>query len=137
METQVSTADRIISALSYGTGGFAGVIWWILSVLLLKKHVSKFLMFNIFQSMFISFTLYIVNILLSLLLGLLVMIPFINILANYVNFIITTPVFYNLSAIGLILFVTYMYLIVFSIMGKYAMLPWFSKIILYQLDRMY
>ena len=134
MNSQISTGDRIISVLTYFTGGSAGFIFLIV-FLILKKMPSKFLLFNIYQSIFISFGLFILSILYNLAMDLFIRIPFIKILANYINLAISAPVFYGLSIAGLILFIVYLYMSVFSLMGRYAYVPWVSKIILYQIDR--
>ena len=134
MGNQISLSDKIISALTYLTGGLAGIIWQIFCVVT-KRPMSKFLLFNIFQSIFLGIFLFLLNIIITLAVGLLVIIPGVRILVNYLNLLLSTPVIYNLSVVGLIIFVVYLYMIVFSLMGRCAYIPWVSKIIEYQINR--
>ena len=130
----ITVKDRLISVISYLTGGLAGIIWQIICVIA-KKPVTKFLLFNIYQSIFLSLLLYVINLLFGMVYFLLVKIPFIAILANYIYYAVYTPVYQGWSIVGLILTSMYVYLMLFSLLGRYAILPWVSNIILYQLKR--
>ena len=130
----IKISDKIISALSYLTGGLAGIVWQIYCAVT-KKTMTKFLLFNIYQSVFLSLLLYFANLLFGMIYNLLVMIPFINILANSIYFALYSPVYYRWSIVGLILFGMYIYLMLFAILGRISYLPWVSNIILYQLKR--
>ena len=130
----IKVSDKIISAFSYMSGGFVGFLWLIFCSVT-KKQMNKFMLFNVYQSIFLALIIYFINLLFSMVYHLLVMIPFIKILANSIYFAIYSPVYYGWSIVGLILFGMYIYLILFSILGRIAYLPWVSNIILYQLNR--
>ena len=48
----IKISDKIISVLSYLTGGLIGIIWQIYCAIR-KKMMTKFLIFNIYQSVFL------------------------------------------------------------------------------------
>ena len=127
-------SDKLISVFSYMTGGFAGIIWQIYCAVT-KKHMTKFLLFNIYQAVFLSLLIYMSYLLLMMVYHLLVMIPFINVLVNSLYFALLSPILYKWSLIELVLLIVYIYLMAFSFIGRYAILPWVSNIILYQLKR--
>ena len=130
----IKTSDRVISAFTYATGGTVGIIWMIFCAVT-KRPMSKFMLFNIYQSAFLSIFLYLASVLLQMAYNLLIMVPGIKILANIVYITFFTQFFYNWSVIGVMIFLTYVYLIFASIFGKIAYLPWISNIIMYQLGR--
>ena len=130
----IKISDKIISVLTYMTGGFVGFIWLIYCSVA-KKLINKFLLFNIYQSIFLGLLIFVINMLFGIVYNLMIMIPFVNRLANFLYFVIYTPVYYNWSIVGFILLGMYIYLMLFSFLGKIAYLPWVSNIILYQLNR--
>ena len=130
----IKVSDKIISVLSYMTGGFAGLLWLIFCSVA-KKQMNKFMLFNVYQSILLALLIYFINLLFKMVYNLLIMIPFIKLLANSLYFVLYNPIYYRWSIIGLILFGMYLYLILFSILGRIAYLPWVSNIILYQLNR--
>ena len=126
--------DKIISALSYITGGLVGFIW-LIGCTLLKKRISKFLLFNIYQAICLSLFIGFFNILFVLIHDLLIMIPIVNVLINSLWLALNSPVLYGRSILGIIIFIIYVYLALMTLIGKVAYLPWISKIIMYQIDR--
>ena len=130
----VKMSDRIIAATSNITGGFVGIIWMVFSALA-KRPISKFLLFYIYQSAFLALTLYILNLLYSMLYNILIMIPYVNILVAMTDRLFFSPIYLNWSVIGIIILLTYVYMTVFALAGRIAYVPWVSKIILYQLGR--
>ena len=126
--------DKIISAVTYMTGGLVGILWLIFCAIT-KHPISKYVMFNIYQAAFLGFFIYISGMLLAMIYNILIMIPIINILANFINIYLFTPIFYNWSIVGVLILSVYVYLVVFSLLGKLGKLPWISGIILYQLGR--
>ena len=130
----IKVSDKIISVLSYMTGGFAGFLWLIFCSVT-KRKMNKFMLFNVYQSILLALLIYFINLLFGMVYHLLIMIPFINIFANFLYFALYTPVYYGWSIVGLVLFGMYIYLILFSVLGRIAYLPWISNIILYQLNR--
>ena len=132
--TNVKFTDRIIAVISYITAGFGGLLW-IIYCNMLKKSISAFLLFNIYQAIVVTLFLYFANILLGLLHDLLIMIPYVRILVNTIRLTLTSPIYYNWSIIGLAIFVLYLYMILMTLAGKIAKIPFISDIIMYQLDR--
>lgn len=133
-EEKVYGFERIISALSYLTGGLVGFIFFII-ITSGRKQASKFLLFNIWQSLFLSMLIYFILLLLQFSLGILVMIPVLNVLLNMLHSFLTNPVVYGFSISSGFVAVVYFYLILYSLLGKVAYLPWVSDVIIYQLKR--
>lgn len=126
---RVQLMERIISALSYITFGIAGVIWVIVSYVA-KNRMSSFCSFNVYQSIFFSFFLYILSLICSIAAGLLSTVPFLGKLVNDFNLFFTqTPIYFGYSLWGLVIFVIVCYLAIFSLLGKYPYLPFISDVI--------
>jgi len=125
---RISFIDRLFSALSYLSAGWFGLI---ISVILYfrKKSMSRFLQFNIFQSIFISLLFFVLSFGIGLIFKLLSYIPFVNYLVAHVTFLFNVPVVFNYSIIQVFLTGLLIYLCVFSLLGKYPRLFWVSKII--------
>lgn len=133
----ITFADKIISVLTYLTGGFAGFLWMIFCTIS-KKQMNKFMLFNVLQSIFLALFIFVVNMLLGLVYNLLIMIPiaFFNRFTNAVFSLIYSPMYFGRwSVVGIILLGMYIYLMLFSLLGRFAYLPWVSNIIIYQLNR--
>ena len=131
----VSLIERIISAASYLTAGGAGFIWLIITALL-KKRPTTFLLYHIFQSIFISFA----YILLIKICGIfydtiLAKIPLINTIPYLIN--MPLPLLFNLSLIQAITSGTVLYLAITSFLGLYSYLPYVSNIINTNIGRRY
>ena len=125
----VQLVERIISALSYITFGIAGVVW-IVVCYILKSHMSNFCSFNIYQSIFFSFFLYILSLICSIAAGLLSAVPFLGKLVNDFNLFFTqTPIYFGYTLWGLTIFVIICYLSIFALLGKYPYLPFISDVI--------
>ena len=120
--------ERIIAALSYLTSGLIGFVWLILGVIL-KLRVRPFLLYHIYQSIFLSILFFIVSFALKLVLDILSIIPLIGQLISTVTFLLTASIFGEYSIINIILLIIMLYLALTSLMGKYSYLPWVSNII--------
>ncbi len=126
----VSIFDRIFSAISYLTAGWGGVI--ILFLLYLrKKHVSHFLRFNALQSIFLALLFFILSMGVGLIANILKYIPIINYIVNSILFFFNRPILFQWSFIQLFLLGLTVYMVVFSILGKYPRIYKLSKIIDY------
>lgn len=122
--------DRIFSTATYLTAGWAGMI--ILVILYFqKKSPSRFLRFNVFQSIFISLLFFVIAGGLDLILKLLSIIPFINYLAAQIAFLLSRPFIGPYSLIQAIMSGLIIYMSIFSICGKYPRVFGISKIIDY------
>lgn len=124
----VGAFDKIVSALSYLTAGWAGMIVCVL-MYFRKKTPSHFLRYNVFQSIFISLLYFILALGLGLLFQFLSYIPFINYLVAQISLFFNRPVFFNYSVIQTFTIGLVVYLSFFSICGKYPRVYWISKII--------
>ncbi len=120
--------ERIVAGLSYLTMGFVGFVWLIIG-LIRKTHLTKFLQYHIFQSIFISIGYVLLCMILGFILNMLGMIPFINLLAAKIVFIFNSPVLFGYSVIQTAIYILLFYLAITSFMGKYSRIPWVSNII--------
>lgn len=126
---RVQLMERIICALSYITFGIAGVVWVVVSYIA-KNHMSPFCSYNVYQSIFFSFFLYILSLTCSIAAGLLSAVPFLGELVNkFTLFFTQTPIYFGYSLWGLIIFVIICYLALFALLGKYPYIPLISDVI--------
>ena len=123
---QIYPIERIISALSYLTAGFAGFIWLIVASVL-KKHVTQFLLYHILQSIFLSIAYFLLATFAELIYVILYKIPFINAIPYFIN--MPLPFLFDLSVVQGITTAIILYLAITSAMGLYSYFPWVSDII--------
>ncbi len=133
-EENISTPDRLISAGTYITGGTIGVLWLIFCALT-RKGMTKFLMANIYQSVFLALFYFIARILLISIYNILIMIPVVKIVANIIYLALFAPIYYQVSIMNIIIFAVLAYLVISSLFGKIGKLPWVSDIIAYHINR--
>ena len=125
-QTNLTYGDRIISALSYLTGGFVGFIWIILSYIS-KKNLKSFVRFHAYQSIFISILCYLCTTIIGILLAFLKIIPFIGTLVlALVFYIAQMPVILGYSLLSMVIGGIILYLVITSLMGRFSELPWIS-----------
>lgn len=124
----VSIFDRTISAVSYLTGGVVGVVCFV-ALYLCKKRTTHFLRFNVIQAIFLTLLYAVLSMGLNLIMGILIHIPLIKILAAYVDFIFNRPFIADYSIIQFAILLIVVYLVVFSILGKYPRLYKISEIV--------
>lgn len=115
---KVNVWDRVISVLSYLTAGWGGLIIWIIFHFA-HVNLSKFLKFNIFQSIFISFAYFIIYSLLGLCFYILSHIPIIQIASSYVQLVIFRPILLGYSLLQLLIVGLISYCVFFSFIGRY------------------
>ena len=118
--------ERILAAATYLTAGGAGFIWLIIASLL-KKNITPFLNYHIFQSIFLSIAYFILSTFISLIYIILYRIPIINAIPYFINMPI--PILFGLSIIQAITTLILLYLAISSFMGIYTYIPWVSDII--------
>ena len=118
--------ERILSCATYLTAGGVGFVWLIVAAFL-RKHVTKFLMYHIMQSIFISIAFFLIVTLFDLASIVIYKIPVINIIPYLLN----APIgfLFGLSLIQLCTTSVILYLAITSGMGYYSYLPWVSDII--------
>jgi uncharacterized membrane protein len=125
---QISFSDRLFSALSYLTAGWGGMI--ILVIMYFRqKHPSKFLRFNLFQSIFVSLLYFVLAMCLGLIFQVLSYIPFINYLVAQIAFLFNRPFFADYSIIQTFVTGLIFYMTIWSLLGKYPKIYWVSNII--------
>jgi len=118
--------ERILAAGTYLTAGGVGFVWLIIAALS-KKTVTKFLMYHIMQSIFISIAFFLISILGNLIYVILYKIPLINAIPYLIN--MPLSLVFNLSLVQLFTTSIILYLAITSGLGYYSYLPWFSDII--------
>ncbi len=124
----VSVGDRLISCASYLTAGWAGLIFCVIFYFR-KKHLSRFLRFNVFQSIFISLLYFVLAMGLGLICELLSKVPFINVAVSFVYFLLSRPIILDYSIVQILVLGLVVYMSLFSLLGKYPRVYWISKII--------
>ena len=120
--------ERIVAALSYLTMGMAGFIWLILG-LLTKARLRPFMQYHIFQSIFISIALILIQMLLGILINIISIVPFINTLVLNIVMLLNMPLMFNLSVIQLFVSLLIAYLGITAFFGFYSYIPYVSEII--------
>ncbi len=125
---KISFADKLFSAFSYLSAGWFGLI---VSVIFYfrKRSLSRFLQFNIFQSIFISLVFFVLSFGIGLIFKMLSYIPFLNYLVAQISFFLNVPVLFDYSIVQVFLTGLLIYLCVFSLLGKYPRIFYISKII--------
>ena len=118
--------ERLLSAATYLTAGGVGFVWLIIAALA-KKTVTKFLMYHILQSIFISILFFLISVLGDLVFVILYRILLINAIPYLLNAKI--PLLFDLSIIQAVTTSIILYLAVTSGLGYYSYLPWVSNII--------
>lgn len=118
--------ERILSVATYVTAGGVGFIWLIIAAFM-RKQVTKFLMYHIMQSIFISILFFLLSLLSELVFVILYKIPIINAIPYFVN--MPLPFMFGLSIIQTITTTIILYLAIMAGLGYYSYLPWVSDII--------
>ncbi len=131
---KVSPIEKIISILSYITMGIIGLVWLLIAHFS-KKKLRYFLMFNIVQSMIIAIFLAILKLTLNIIFSILSIVPFINILAAKLNYIISVKILIfpilNLSfnVIEIILYILLIYIIMGVLTSRIFYIPYLTSLI--------
>ncbi len=120
--------ERIVAALSYPTMGLIGFVWLILG-LFTNAKLRPFMQYHIFQSIFISIALVLLNMLFAFLINIISVVPFINVLVLNIMVFLNSPVFMNYSIIQIVIALALLYLGVTAFLGKYTYIPYVSEII--------
>ena len=124
----VSWSDRIISLLSYVTAGWGGMIYCII-MYFRKKMPSRYVRYNVFQSIFISLLFFILSFGFGLILKFLSYIPFLNYVVASITFQFYRPVLFEYSLIQLFVIGLTLYLSGLCLVGHLPRVYWVSKII--------
>ena len=128
IKSNINFTERVVSAISYLTMGWGGLLYLIL-LALKRREATRYIKFNSFQSIFLSFVYFILAMLFGLIFKILSLIPYLNYLVAKVTQLIHTRFFLNYSLIQVIVFSIIIYTIVFSLLGRYPRIYGISKII--------
>ena len=118
--------ERILAFATYLTAGFVGVAWMVIAALL-KRSITKFLLYHIMQSIFLSILFVLVSYFAGLVYVILYRIPLINIIPYLLS--MPLPFVFDLSIVQLFTTTIILYLAIMAGMGYYSYLPWVSNII--------
>jgi len=124
----VTISDKIVSAVTYITAGWGGLIYSVI-LYFAKKKMSYFVKFNIFQSIFISALYFCLAIALNIIMNILSFIPFLNYLVAQITFIFNRPIIGRYSIIQIAIIGLITYTTAFAILGKLPRIYWVSGII--------
>lgn len=122
-----SLLDRVISALSYLSAGWIGLIYMVV-LYFARKGSSKFLRFNVYQSIFISFAIFVIGMIYTLFFDLLTHIPFIQIIVSWIDLFLSKPTFGNYSILQALVVVYLAYVVIWSLLGKFPMIFKISRL---------
>ncbi len=122
--------DKFVAITSYYTFGLTGLIWIIASYVVFKKPLTPFCSYHIYQSIFISVLLAVFSMLLDIIFGLTVKIPFIGDFIGLFNlYVFKLPIFHTFSLFNLIIFSIITYLSLGAFLGKLSYFPFILDVI--------
>lgn len=124
----VGVLSRLGSVVSYLTAGWGGIIIFVI-LYFLKKTPSRFFRFNVYQSIIIAFSLFVIGLAWSILYNILSQIPILQIVASWINFIFNRPVLLSRSVTELFIAGLILYCSIFSLLGKRPVIYKVSELI--------
>lgn len=120
--------ERIVVCLTYLSMGMIGFIWLVLGAFT-RTESTNFVKYHVFQSIFISITLFLLNYLLGIITEMLSVVPIIKVLVANVYYLLNMPILLNYSVIQLVFYSFLIYAMVTSALGFYTYIPFVSDII--------
>ena len=120
--------SRLGSAMSYLTAGWGGLIALVI-MYFAKKTPSKFFTFNVYQSIIIAFSLFIIGMTWAILFNILSHIPFVQLIVSWIDFILNRPTILSRSVTELFVFGLTIYCVLFSLLGRYSIIYKVSSLI--------
>ncbi len=127
-DNKIYLIERIVAGLTYPTFGLVGFVWLILG-LFTNAKLRPFMQYHIFQSIFISIALVLLDMLLGFVCNILAAIPFVNIIVLNIIMFLNSPVFLNYSIIQIIMIAALLYCGVTAFLGIRTYIPFVSEII--------
>ena len=124
----ISIFERVISVLSYLTGGFVGFVYAI-GIFIMKRRLTAFLRYNILQSILVSFLIYVLSLVIGLIFSILSHIPFIQILVSWIYLIFNKSFIGSYSIIQIFIFGLYLYMAGLAFVGRYPRVYMISYIV--------
>jgi len=126
---KIAISDRLISIFAYFTFGIFSIVW-LLFVNFTKQRITPYLMFNLYQAIFISVILAVISLVYEIALGFISVIPFIGKLANSFDiFFNRTPMHLSFTISGLIVTLLVVYLSILCLLGKKPYIPYISDVV--------
>lgn len=133
----VDFTDRLFSVITYLTMGTFGFVWMIICHLR-GTRISNYLRFNILQSIFISISLYLLDIIfrffIEIVLFIVKIIAIIPLIGSFLAVLINSIISFTMNfgifnySIPQIIYIVYMFYVVFmSLTGRYPELPYVSN----------
>ena len=126
-----SLPDRVISALSYLSAGWIGLIYMVV-LYFARKGSSKFLRFNVYQSIILCclrcYLQFVIGMIYTLFFDLLTHIPFIQIIVSWIDLFLSKPTFGNYSILQALVVVYLAYVVIWSLLGKFPMIFKISRL---------
>jgi hypothetical protein len=120
--------DRIICVLSYFTFGFVGLVWLIWCALA-KKPFRHFMLYHIYQSIFLGLLLTIISLFFNVVMSIIIAIPFVGEFLNNIIIYLNTPFLGTFSIIQWGILLILIYLSYGTMGGRYTYFPFVSDII--------
>ena len=124
----IGILSRIGSAFSYLTGGWGGLIIFVI-LYFIKKRASHFFTFNVYQSIIISFTLFVIGMGWSILFDIFTKIPLIRVVVSWMDFIFNRAILFSRSVTELIIAILVLYCTILCLCGKYPKIYKISDLI--------
>lgn len=122
-------SERLISVIAYFTFGIFSIIWIIFANVSQKK-MSPFLIYNLYQAIFISIVLAFISFIYDIALNFMATIPFIGkFVVAFDLFINKTPMYFTFTITGLLITLLISYLSFICLIGKNPFIPIVSDII--------
>jgi hypothetical protein len=121
--------EKIIAAATYLTTGIVGFLWLIITNVTGSK-LKNFLRFHIYQSIFLSVLYYVFVLILNILVGIVAKLPLIgSFIYSIYFFLFNLKMIFGYSIVDFIVFVTILYLVSTSLLGKVGRIPWVSDVV--------
>ena len=127
-KSEYSITDRLVSAVSYVTMGWGGLVWLIIMAFK-RANLSRFVRYNILQSIFVSFLYFILAFLIGVIFNLLSYVPFLNILIAKIVLFFNSEILFHYSIIQILIIGIILYMTLVSFNGKYPRLYMVSSLI--------
>ncbi len=126
--------ERLVCAFSYLSAGWVGLIYFII-LYFMKKTTTRFLRYNVFQSIFLALALFLISVVCKFVFSLILWIPFINTLLSGILLLLNKPFIFNYSIIQFLMCIFFLYLAGMSFMGRYPKVYWISDNIIVKASR--
>jgi len=137
---KVAFPEKTVAVLSYITFGIVGFFWLILANWK-KRKIKYFLSYHIYQSIFISVLLTLLNYIFVILFGIFSKIPFLEMFSAIINYLFTVKIIsvfgFQSTVVYLAIVILESYLIIGVLLGRNFYLPFVTKTVNYMMDRMY